>query len=78
MVWAFQIFHVYCLDILDRGQSGIPEIVAKCVVSYDISPDSLGHRNFKKKRSCETTEDEDRPEETVEEPSVDQLLQGGV
>ena len=78
MVRAFHIINVYFLDILDRGQSGIPEIIAKCVASHDISPDSLGHRNFKKKRSCETTEDEDRPEETVEEPSVDQLLQGGV
>jgi hypothetical protein len=65
-------------DILDRGQSGIPEIVAKCVVSHDISPDCLGHRNCKKSSRCKTTNDEDRPEEIIEEPSTDQLLQGRV
>jgi hypothetical protein len=69
-------FYVYFPDILDRGQSGIPEIIAKCVVLYDISPDCLGHRKFKKNRSCKITEDEDRPEEIVKEPSVDQLLEG--
>jgi hypothetical protein len=71
-------FYVYFPDILDRGQSGIPEIIAKCVVLHDISPDSLGHRKLKKNRSCKITEDEDRPEEIVEEPSVDQLLEGRV
>jgi hypothetical protein len=48
------------------------------VVLHDISPDSLGHRKLKSNRSCKITEDEDRPEEIIEEPSVDQLLEGRV
>lgn len=60
--------------ILDRGQSGIAEIVAKCVVRYEVSPDCLGHRILKKTRQM--TDDDDRPEEFIEEPSPDQLLPG--
>lgn len=62
--------------ILDRGQSGIAEIVAKCVVRHDISPDCLGHRSLKKTRQVTDGDDDDRPEDITEEPSPDQLLPG--
>jgi hypothetical protein len=76
--WSISLVCIGLYNIDNFQVSFIPEIIAKCVVSHDISPDCLGHRNFKKTRSCKTTDDEDRPEEIVEEPCVDQLLQGKV
>ncbi|XP_028409755.1 rab3 GTPase-activating protein non-catalytic subunit-like isoform X2 [Dendronephthya gigantea] len=67
---------VNVLNILDRGQSGIPEIVAKCVARNDISPDSLGQRRVRKISRSKSSNDDDRPEETIEEPSSDPLLEG--
>ena len=66
------------LDILDRGQSGIPEVITKCIVRHDISPEYLGFRNSRKKIPCKTTDnEEDRPEDDAEdEATPDQLLQG--
>ena len=69
------MFFLY-IDILDRGQSGFPEIIAKHVVKLDISPECLGHKTSKKSLRSKITNADDLPEEIIEEPSADLLLKG--
>ena len=63
------------IDILGRGQSGIAEIVARCVVKHAVEPRRLGYPCTARQRPGRSTE-EDRPEEIVEERDPNQLLEG--
>lgn len=74
--WSEFLPTLSVLNILGRGQSGIAEIIAKCVVRHDTEPRCLGYPCLTRNQRRRSTEDDDRPEEVVEEPDPSQLLEG--